>query len=147
MGNALESRRGQSRVAAMRFLFEREHRDDEDLAESMARHFAFADVQDGVAGYARVLIEHTVRHRERIDVLIRDSLQNWELERLTLVDRSVLRLGVAEMLYCPDVPPKVTINEMVEVAKQYSTADSAAFTNGILDAVYHRLVKEGVRGA
>ena len=142
----LESRRGQARVAAMRFLYEREYQRELDLAEALRRHFEFMQVKDGVAGYARMLIEGVAAKEAEIDPLIESHLDNWKLSRLTRVDRIVLRLGVYEMLYGDGVPPKVIINEMVELAKLYSTADSSSFTNGILDAAYHALQREGKLG-
>ncbi len=76
------------------------------------------------------------RHLEQIDAAIRNAMDNWRLERLARVDRAVLRLSVAEILFSRDVPPKVAIQEGIRLAGQYGGNDSARFVNGILDAVY-----------
>ena len=70
-----------------------------------------------------------------IDVAIRGSSENWRLDRMSRVDRNILRIGVHEICFCEDVPVRVAINEAVELAKRYGTADSPAFVNGILDRV------------
>ena len=81
--------------------------------------------------------------------LIEKQTHNWDIERITLIDRLILRLAVTEFLYFPDIPPKVTINEALEIARKYSTSDSVGFINGVLDAVLaeltasHRIYKEG----
>lgn len=73
---------------------------------------------------------------DRIDAIIGDAAENWRLERLSRVDRCILRLAVAEMLFIPDVPPKVSIQEAIRLAGQYGGDESPRFVNGVLDAVY-----------
>jgi len=75
-------------------------------------------------------------HREEIDALIGERTVGWRFERLALVDRNVLRLGVYELLFSPDVPPEVAIDEAVELAKKYGTENARAFVNGILDRIW-----------
>src|SRR6516165_9078436 len=72
-------------------------------------------------------------HQGRIDGLISEVAENWRLDRMAAIDRNILRLGAYEMIFCPDVPAKVAINEALELAKRYSTAQSSRFVNGILD--------------
>src|SRR5205814_1716503 len=72
-------------------------------------------------------------NQPRIDALISEVAENWRLDRMAAIDRNILRLGAFEMLFCPDVPTKVAINESLELAKRYSTAQSSRFVNGILD--------------
>ena len=83
--------------------------------------------------FARALVEGVRRHQPEIDTLISQVAENWRLDRMAAIDRNILRLGAFEMLHCPDVPPKVAINEALELAKRYSTAQSSRFVNGILD--------------
>jgi N utilization substance protein B len=83
--------------------------------------------------FARELIAGVQKHQPRIDSLISDVAENWRLDRMAAIDRNILRLGAFEMLFCPDVPVKVAINEALELAKRYSTAQSSRFVNGILD--------------
>jgi transcription antitermination protein NusB len=83
--------------------------------------------------FAEGLIEGVHAHQARIDEMISGVAENWRLDRMAAIDRNILRLGAFEMLFCPDVPTKVAINEALELAKRYSTAQSSRFVNGILD--------------
>src|SRR3954447_4921285 len=83
--------------------------------------------------FTRALIAGIHEHRPRIDALISEVAENWRIDRMAAIDRNILRLGAYEILYCPDVPTKVAINESLELAKRYSTAQSSRFVNGILD--------------
>lgn len=85
--------------------------------------------------FALGLVHGTNRHRKDIDAEIRRCARNWDLRRLAVVDRNVLRLAVYELLFRPDIPARVTLNEAIELAKRFSTARSGAFVNGVLDRV------------
>ncbi|MEX2571384.1 MAG: transcription antitermination factor NusB [Gemmatimonadota bacterium] len=85
--------------------------------------------------YMQVLVRLVAQRNDEIDRLIERHLTNWSLSRLSVIDRNVLRLGVAELLYVDDVPPKVTIREMIRLAERYGTPESPRFINGVLDAV------------
>lgn len=89
--------------------------------------------------YAEVLVHLVARNLRRIDGLIERNLTNWSLRRLSVVDRNILRLGVAEMAFMDDVPPRVTIREMLRLAERYGTPESPRFVNGVLDAVMRDL--------
>jgi transcription antitermination factor NusB len=92
--------------------------------------------EDPLAGqFAVSLVKGTLEHLSDIDRILREVAQNWDLSRMATVDRNVLRLGAFELLYRDDIPPKVSINEAIELAKAYSTAESGTFVNGILDRV------------
>ena len=82
-------------------------------------------------------------HADELDDKIKERVKNWEMNRIALIDRILLRMGVCEMLYFPDIPPKVSINESIEIAKEYSTAGSSKFINGILDAILSNEKKSG----
>lgn len=96
--------------------------------------------------YAEVIVRLVAVNLQRIDRIIQDSLTNWRLERLAAIDRNVLRLGVAEMLFVDDVAPRITIREMVQLAEKYGTRDSPRFVNGVLDAVMRHEVPEKAGG-
>ncbi len=81
------------------------------------------------------LVRKLDEHLEEVDAAIASYLRNWSPERLARLDRIILRLGVAELLYLDDIPPKVTINEYVELSRQFGTDESPGFVNGVLDAV------------
>lgn len=88
--------------------------------------------------FALDLVERTDQMKERLDSLIRKHAEKWELERIAVLDRIILRIAICEILFFDDIPPKVTINEAIEIAKKYSTAKSDKFINGILDAVLRK---------
>lgn len=94
-----------------------------------------------VRKYARILIDGTLAMRQDIDLRITQTAKNWKLSRIAPVDRSILRLALFEMLGSENVPPKVAINEAIDLAKRYSTAQSGAFVNGILDQIYNEIRK------
>ncbi|UKL12847.1 transcription antitermination factor NusB [Dissulfurimicrobium hydrothermale] len=92
--------------------------------------------KDDVAlSFAEDLITGIFEHRRELDNFISKKAKGWRFDRIALVDRNILRLGVFELCYCRDIPPKVAINEAVELAKRFGSDDSAAFINGILDAI------------
>jgi len=84
------------------------------------------------------LVLGVLEFRPELDTLVESCSQNWRLERMAKVDRNILRLGVYELMHRPDVPPKVAINEAIEIARRYGAEDSSAFINGVLDKVAHR---------
>jgi transcription antitermination protein NusB len=85
--------------------------------------------------FAQELIRKVLSNIEDLDDKIIKRVTNWEMNRIALIDKILLRIGICELLYFPDIPPKVSINESIEIAKDYSTAGSAKFINGILDAI------------
>jgi N utilization substance protein B len=86
-----------------------------------------------VRAFAEPLIRGTLAHRDELDLLIQKHTKNWDLRRMATVDRNILRLAAYEMLYREDIPPVVSINEAVDIAKKFSTEESGRFVNGILD--------------
>lgn len=91
--------------------------------------------------FADPLIRGALEHRPEADELIKKHAKNWELHRIAAVDRNILRLAIYEMLHRPDIPPIVSINEAVDVAKKFSTQDSGKFVNGILDKIKGELLR------
>ena len=89
--------------------------------------------------FAEPLIRGAIEHREALDEQIKKYAKNWELHRIAAVDRNILRLAIYEMLYREDIPPVVSINEAVDIAKKFSTEDSGKFVNGVLDKVKSEL--------
>jgi len=88
--------------------------------------------------YVRKLLTLLDGHLPELDRKLHDALENWRLERLSAIDRGVLRIAAAELLYVDEVPPKVTIQEAIRLAEQYGGPDSPRFVNGVLDALYKR---------
>lgn len=89
------------------------------------------------------LFLQTLESAEEADGVIKQHTKNWEISRIALVDRLLLRMAICEILFFEDIPPKVTINETIEIAKRFSTANSGKFVNGILDAILITLQQEG----
>lgn len=93
--------------------------------------------------FATSLFLRTLDHTGQADLIIARHAENWDLSRIALIDRLLLRMAICELMTCEDIPPKVSINEAIEVAKRYSTARSGQFINGILDAALLELHASG----
>lgn len=91
--------------------------------------------------FADPLIKGVLQHRDAIDERIKKHCRNWDFNRIAVVDRNIMRLAIFEMLYRDDIPPVVSINEAVDVAKKFSTQDSGKFVNGILDKVRGEILR------
>ncbi len=85
--------------------------------------------------FARSLINKVIIHKTEFDEEISRRVDNWEMNRIALIDKILLRIAICELYYFPDIPPKVSINESIEISKEYSTSKSGKFINGILDAI------------
>ncbi len=126
-------RRRHARELAVQFLYQAEVNTAE-LPEAINLFWQTQqDIPDGVRQFAEELIRGAVANRTVIDEKIQKYTEHWELGRIAAVDRNILRLAIYEMLFRDDIPPVVSINEAVEIAKQFSTRESGAFVNGILD--------------
>lgn len=144
-------RRTRAREAAVQFLYQIDLREGEatgglaavasDSWKAELEAFLADAIRDGLLpdedsrDFARRLVEGTSSRCGEIDTLLRSVARNWDLRRMAVVDRNVLRMAVYELLHCTDIPPKVTINEAIEIGKKFSTANSGAFINGILDRI------------
>lgn len=91
--------------------------------------------------FAERIVLGVLKHREEIDGLVEQYSDNWRLERMTVIDRNLLRLATFELLYCDEIPPKVALNEAIDLGKKFGSEESSGFINGILD----RIQKETVR--
>jgi len=94
-----------------------------------------------VRPFAEYLVRGVHLHRVEIDQIIVSASENWRLDRMSIVDRNILRIALFEMLYCPDVPPKASINEAIDIGKKFGSEDSGAFINGVLDHVLGKMKK------
>src|SRR5215213_972153 len=127
------TRRTRGREIALQVLYQAEQ--NPGLSPEEIRRFVERRLRGDrkLCEFAESLIAGVQANQPRIDALISDVAENWRLDRMAAIDRNILRLGAFEMLFCPDVPTKVAINESLELAKRYSTAQSSRFVNGILD--------------
>ena len=85
--------------------------------------------------FSRNLVQKVLEHQEKLDNLIKAKLEHWDFERVNIMDKNVLRIALAEMLFFPEIPVKVSMDEAMELAKKYSCTEAGAFVNGILDAL------------
>ena len=136
--------RRKAREAVLKALYAREI--SEDSPKIIFQRFidSFFNKRNNYQ-YAKDLFFCVVKYQDRADELIRKHLQNWTFERIALIDRILLRMGVSEIFYMDDIPPKVTISEMVEIAKVFSTKESSGFVNGILDSVLKEYQNEKIK--
>lgn len=105
------------------------------LSSELTRHFDHFQVSPPAREFAAQLVAGTLRHLSDIDASIEKHAQNWKLGRMSAIDRNLLRMASFELVHLTDIPTKVTIDEAVELAKAFGTADSASFVNGVLDAI------------
>ena len=93
------------------------------------------DFSAEIFAFMQKIVKKTVDNIDYIDELITSVTINWRLERMTYIDKNILRLGIAEILYFPEIPPKVSMNEYIDIAKKFSTDEAGKFVNGILDKI------------
>lgn len=121
-----------AREIALQALYQWEIQGEKIIPELPEFFQSRTDIED-VREYARILVDGVIEHLDKINRILEDVVLNWDVMRLAIIDRIILRLTSYEMLFRPDIPRAVAINEAVELAKKYSTASSGAFVNGILD--------------
>jgi transcription antitermination protein NusB len=133
-------KRRRSRELALQVLYQRDIT-GQDAAKTLIlfqEHFSPDQERDE---FAERIVLGVLTQREEIDRLIEQYSDNWRLDRMTVIDRNLLRLATFELLYCDEIPPKVTLNEAIDLGKKFGSEESSAFINGILD----RIQKEAVR--
>jgi N utilization substance protein B len=133
----MSSSRRSGRAYALQLLYARDNDTTADVS-GVAGEWAAAfelELEADAQAFAADLAGKAATHAARVDELIASSSKNWRLDRMSRVDRNILRLGATELVASPDVPVKVVINEAVELAKRFGTAESSAFVNGVLDRV------------
>jgi len=123
--------RREGREAAVQYLYLCEVNGECDLLS----FYKFRGLSPSARKFCDGLVTGAVKQQSPIDEVIRKHTQNYELNRISAVDRNVLRVAIYEMLHCPETPPVVSINEAIEIAKKYSTEESGRFVNGVLDQV------------
>lgn len=126
--------RRDAREAAVQYLYQKELQSDAG-DEGLEEFYKIRGVSPSARRFCDELLRGWTAHSAEIDDIIRRHARNFEFQRLSAVDRNVLRVACHEILHCPDMPPAVAINEAIEIAKKYSTADSGRFVNGVLDSI------------
>ena len=136
--------RRRARWYALQVLYALDLNPDQDpglVALAYAGDFDL-DIDDRSIDFARMLIQQAVTHQGEVDDVIQSASRNWRLERMSRVDRNILRLATAELYHARDIPVRVVINEAVELAKRFGAAESPAFVNGILDRIAQNVGRE-----
>ena len=135
-------KRRSSRELALKFLYQFELNKG-DLDEQMKLLIKQNSSQEDVKIFMKDLVVSLLDKIEEIDEVIQKFSDHWVIERMTVIDRNILRLGTCELLFDFSTPPKVVINEAIDIAKKYGNEDSPEFINGILDKVYKELDHKG----
>ncbi len=128
-------KRRAARELALKFLYQTEFNSnspDSELNSFCDR----ANVSEEIQNFTQTLIKNIFFHKKEVDELLEKISANWATDRMAVIDKNILRLGICELLFDPTTPPKVVINEAVEIAKKFGTEESPDFINGILDKVF-----------
>ena len=134
-----------ARILAVQALYQHDLRGPafvKELGEFLTGSAKDADV----IAMAEDLFHGCVDQRDKVDAALASAAEHWDVTRMAAVDRAILRLGAYELLHRPDVPPKVAVDEAIRLAKKFSTAESGAFVNGILDRIMARALRGGAAG-
>ncbi len=132
-------RRTKARELVLKFLYQIDITKDK-WQEAIIDFWQERDVEEDIKQFANLLIEGTFKQLDYIDSVIANSAENWEFKRMAIVDRNIMRMACFEMLFRPDIPPKVSINEAINLAKKYGDVESGKFVNGILDRIKRDIV-------
>jgi len=135
-------KRRSSRELALKFLYQFELNEG-DLDEQIKLFLERNSSQEGVENFMKELVMSLVSKMKEIDEIIQKYSDHWVLDRMTVIDRNILRIGTCELLFNFSTPPKVVINEAIDIAKKYGNEDSPEFINGILDKVYNEIGQKG----
>ena len=135
-------KRRSSRELALKFLYQFELNRG-DLDEQIKLFLERNSSQEDVANFMKELVVSLIDKMEEIDEIIQKFSDHWILDRMTVIDRNILRMGACELLFNFSTPPKVVINEAIDIARKYGNEDSPEFINGILDKVYNEIGLKG----
>jgi N utilization substance protein B len=133
--------RRDAREAAVQFLYQVDTHKPADVEKALEEFWRQNDAKQNVRDFANELLRGTLEKRVEIDARIASLADNWDFARLAVVDRNILRLALYEMLFRTEIPPVVSINEAIEIAKKFSSAESGKFVNGLLDRVKKDLLR------
>ena len=137
-------KRRKSRELALQALYQSEIT-KEDTIHILPQLLDEFSPNEGKDEFTERIVIGVREHRHEIDRLIEQCSENWRLDRMPIIDRSILRMAIYELLYCEEIPPKVTLNEAIDLGKRYGAEDSGSFINGILDRIQNEVVRKPVR--
>jgi transcription antitermination factor NusB len=130
-------KRTQAREFALQILYQ--HEMNPEAEDTLFKIFwqEHSETVEEIRQFTENLVKGTIQHQSELDEIIMRYAENWQLHRMATIDRNILRFATYELLFSGDIPPKVTINEAVNIAKKYSKEDSGKFVNGVLDKINH----------
>ena len=137
------ARRRKSRESALQVLYQLNitKQDATTALKRFQEHFLPPGEADD---FLKRLVLGVLEHFPQLDRLIEQYSDNWRLDRINMIDRNILRMALFELLYCEEIPPKVTINEAIDLGKRFGSEDSGSFINGILDRIQNEAVKKPI---
>ena len=135
-------KRRQSREFIVQFLYQTDMNKDEIIDECLSEFWKKVEAPADIVEFSSKMIGLVFKNKDEIDAYIKKATTNWDLKRIAVVDRNILRLGIGELLYADDIPPVVSINEAVDIAKKFGTEESGKFVNGILDQIRMEIEKK-----
>lgn len=134
-------KRRRSREFALQVLYQLEMTGQDALQALIQLRENFSP-DEGEDEFAKRIVLGVMERRQEIDRLIEGQSENWRLERMTLVDRNILRIALFELLRCDEIPPKVTLNEAIDLGKRFGSDESGSFINGILDRIQNEIIRK-----
>jgi len=134
--------RSKAREVALHLLYQVEF-SKTDYHKAFQAYLENHPQRQEVVDFSLSLIEGVIKNLNFIDGLIKKSVKNWEIERMAVIDRNILRIACWELYFIEEIPPKVSINEAIELAKRFGDLDSPRFVNGVLDKIYKTETKKG----
>jgi N utilization substance protein B len=137
-------KRRRSREFALQVLYQLDitKQDAVKTLSQFRNHFSQREKSDG---FEERIVLGVLEHGQEIDRLIGRYSENWRLDRMSMIDRNILRMAIFELIYCEDIPPKVTLNEAIELGKRYGSEDSGSFINGILDRIQNEAIRKPLK--
>ena len=142
MSKAQFEQRREGRVAALQFLYAWSLNTPKNLAEDMRVFFENCEQPREHYAFGEELIHGAIEHATEIDAQIKALAHNWDFDRIAKIDLAILRVAIFEMIHRKDIPPVVSINEAIDLSKQFSNADAKRFINGILDRLKDQLGRD-----
>ena len=135
--------RRKSRESALQVLYQL-NITNQDVTTALARFQEHFSSNEEVDDFLNRLVLGVLENLPQLDRLLEQYSENWRLDRINMIDLNILRMALFELLYCEEIPPKVTINEAIDLGKRYGSEESGSFINGILDRVQHEVVKKPI---
>ena len=127
--------RSKGRTFALQYLYQMDIRKENSAEVSLVDFFENIESEKEAEVFARIILEGVYKNKEKIDLVISDCLTNWDISRISIVDKNILRIATFELIFAMDIPAKVAVNEAIELGKCFGSKESGSFINGVLDKI------------